>query len=555
MGKLSCNIRHWFRDLVYPGLDLHTRNRASLCQFWQKGPRDVLDAGSGNGYFSWLAYQSGARVVALNFDKTQVEKAREFLLQYKGADSTDLQIECSNLYRLTAETRVFDEIICYEVLEHVRRDVDVIRQFYRILKPGGVLHICCPYRLHPRHQAEVLDLNEAGGHVRPGYTEDQYRALLEPIGFQIRDVVGIGTPGIYRADRILRGIRNRLGDICALPFLPFTLPFVWLAKLNPRVPFSLYVRAVKPANFAVNRRVLIVTSSYAPSMIADMHRARQLAWELPKLGWQVEILSPNTAYQLRSCLDSDGAEFFAPDTLTHFVPQFWPALFRTLGFGSIGWRAIIPMFCAGRKLLRQRRFDLVYFSTTQFSLFLLGPVWQRQLAVPFVLDFHDPCYNEIAHPMWARPSLKHRISNWIAKYVERRAVTRAAAIVSVSPAYIDVLRRRYAERRPMWLETGRTAVIPFAAAPQRFGGGCPARSPSCCSVATARFYCLYRRWRSDHVSFVLTVVPNAWHGCEWKNPAWLNLFALRCMERRLAGGTVIRGIWWISPGSTGSAIW
>ena len=28
-------------------------------------------------------------------------------------------------------------------------------------------------------------------------------------------------------------------------------------------------------------------------MIADMHRARQLAWELPQLGWEVEILSPD----------------------------------------------------------------------------------------------------------------------------------------------------------------------------------------------------------------------------------------------------------------------
>ena len=52
------------RHVTYPGLDLHTRNRASLCQFWKTGERDVLDAGSGNGYFSWLAYKSGARVVA-----------------------------------------------------------------------------------------------------------------------------------------------------------------------------------------------------------------------------------------------------------------------------------------------------------------------------------------------------------------------------------------------------------------------------------------------------------------------------------------------------------
>jgi cyclopropane fatty-acyl-phospholipid synthase-like methyltransferase len=45
----------------------------------------MLDAGSGNGYFSWLAYQSGANVFALNFDGEQVKKAREFLLGYRQA--------------------------------------------------------------------------------------------------------------------------------------------------------------------------------------------------------------------------------------------------------------------------------------------------------------------------------------------------------------------------------------------------------------------------------------------------------------------------------------
>lgn len=247
-GGYVFSIRNLLRQVLYPGLDLHTRNRASLSRFWKTGPRDVLDAGSGNGYFSWLAYRSGARVVAMNIECGQVEKAREFLLGYRKADSTRLQFEQRSLYDLPEETRTFDEIICFEVLEHLHRDSDVVKEFYRILRPGGVLHVCCPYRLHPRHQAEVLDLNETGGHVRTGYTEEDYRALLEPVGFQIERVVGIGSPSVYHADRILRLIRSRLGDWCALPVFPFALPFVWLAKFSPPIPFSLYARAVKPAN-------------------------------------------------------------------------------------------------------------------------------------------------------------------------------------------------------------------------------------------------------------------------------------------------------------------
>jgi len=239
-------LKNFLRSLVFPGLDLHTRNRASLCRFWKTGPRDVLDAGSGNGYFSSLAYQSGARVVALNSDAEQVRKAKEFLVDYRKANPKRLRFEQKNLYDLGRETRTFDEIICFEVLEHIRDDQAIVKHFYRILKPGGVLHVCSPNRLHPRHQQEVLDCDESGGHVRAGYAEEDYRRLLEPIGFFIDNVVGIGGCSVYLADKTLRFIRNKWGDIPALPLLPFGLLLVWFAKANPPRPFSIYVRAVKP---------------------------------------------------------------------------------------------------------------------------------------------------------------------------------------------------------------------------------------------------------------------------------------------------------------------
>jgi len=234
-----------FRSLVYPGLDLHTRNRASLREFWKAGQRDVLDAGSGNGYLSWLACRSGARVVAMNFEASQVEKARKLFNEQRKMPPEQLRFEQRDLYDLASETRTFDEIICFEVLEHLRDDRAVVEQFYRLLRPNGYLHICAPNRLHPRHQAEVLDVDEGGGHVRAGYTEEDYRMLLEPIGFTIDKIVGIGPRSVYLADKLLRSIRNRLGDLVALPLLPFALPFVWAAKMNPSVPFSLYVRALK----------------------------------------------------------------------------------------------------------------------------------------------------------------------------------------------------------------------------------------------------------------------------------------------------------------------
>lgn len=242
---LHVMVKNWLRNLFYPGLDLHTRNRSTLCRFWKSGHRDVLDAGSGNGWFSWLAYRSGARVVALNSERSQVFKARDLLLRQRQADPDRLRFEEYNLYDLKLETRRFDEIICYEVLEHIRNDVEILRELYRVLRPGGVLHLCCPYRLHPRHMSELLDTNEQGGHVRSGYTAEDYKNILEPIGFEIGRIVGIGSPILYHADRFLRAVRNHIGDWLALLIFPCTLPALWWGRRDPDVPFSIYVQALK----------------------------------------------------------------------------------------------------------------------------------------------------------------------------------------------------------------------------------------------------------------------------------------------------------------------
>ena len=34
-------LKNFIRHLIYPGLDLHTRNPASLCRIWQTGAREV----------------------------------------------------------------------------------------------------------------------------------------------------------------------------------------------------------------------------------------------------------------------------------------------------------------------------------------------------------------------------------------------------------------------------------------------------------------------------------------------------------------------------------
>jgi glycosyltransferase involved in cell wall biosynthesis len=213
----------------------------------------------------------------------------------------------------------------------------------------------------------------------------------------------------------------------------------------------------------VTKRVLIVVSSYRPTIIADMHRARLLAQELPACGWEVEVLVPDATYQRPETLEPRADLFFAADTPVHDVPAWMPGLFRSLGMGSISWRAMWPMYKQGQKLLASRRFDIVYFTTTSFGLFCLGRVWHRQLGVPYILDFHDPWYRSLFKYVTTTKRWKWHLSRWLAKRMEAFAIADAAAIVSVSASFLNDLLARYAASGAPWLSPRRHEVIPFAA--------------------------------------------------------------------------------------------
>jgi len=128
--RLTSLIASGLRSVVFPGLDLHTRSRAALCRYWKHGDRDVLGCRQWERIISpgWRI-APGARVVAINIVADQVARSKSLLVDYRGADPQRLQFEVRNLYDLASESRRFDEIICYETLEHVRNDQDVCRKF------------------------------------------------------------------------------------------------------------------------------------------------------------------------------------------------------------------------------------------------------------------------------------------------------------------------------------------------------------------------------------------------------------------------------------------
>lgn len=243
-------IREPIKWLLFPGLNLHARLRNQVMPGYFGMPRKgeerlVLDAGCGNGMLSYQAYLKGNRVVGVSI-KDEVMRNRKLFNEYHGIAEDRLSFRDVNLYDIESLGLAFDEIICCEVLEHIRGDEQVCRSFFKILKPGGVLHLCCPHAAHPDHVNYPLDPDETGGHVRTGYTLESYRALLEPLGFQVSPPVGLGGGVRQACNKPI----TRSHDIGGLPLAIATFllmaPWAMFDAQSPRVPYSLYVQARKP---------------------------------------------------------------------------------------------------------------------------------------------------------------------------------------------------------------------------------------------------------------------------------------------------------------------
>lgn len=210
-----------------------------------------------------------------------------------------------------------------------------------------------------------------------------------------------------------------------------------------------------------SRRVLIISPHFPPATAPDMQRVRMSLAAYRAHGWEPTVLCVGAHWQ--SCALEPELERTIPPNVEIVrctaLPVRWT---RLVGVRNTGLRCWAHFLLTGSRLLRGRRFDLVFFSTTQWVVLTLGRIWRFFHGVPYAFDMHDPWRTDsYSTPGASRPpgGWKYQFARVSAWALEGWSFRRVSAVMSVSPDYVSDLRARYPHLRAC-----PTAVIPFGAA-------------------------------------------------------------------------------------------
>jgi hypothetical protein len=189
-----------------------------------------------------------------------------------------------------------------------------------------------------------------------------------------------------------------------------------------------------------------------------MQRVRTSLPYFKAFGWKPTVIAVDPKYA-DMVTDELLIKSVPADIQIHFIKAFDKKLTSKLGLGSLALRSLWQYFKKVNQILKQEKVELIYFSTTQFPVMILGAYWKKRFKVPYVIDMQDPWHSEYYQDKLKgqRPK-KYWFSYRLNKYLEPLALKQADGLISVSPYYITDLKARY----PV-IKNIPSAVITFGA--------------------------------------------------------------------------------------------
>lgn len=111
-----------------------------LSEFMDVGDISVLEVGCGEGGNLLPFARRGCRVVGVDLSEQRVRQAESFFSRECAAGT----FVCDDVMHYRGDGRLFDLIVCHDVVEHIHEKEKMLLALKRLLAPGGRLFVAFP---------------------------------------------------------------------------------------------------------------------------------------------------------------------------------------------------------------------------------------------------------------------------------------------------------------------------------------------------------------------------------------------------------------------------
>ncbi|ODT98932.1 MAG: hypothetical protein ABS79_05135 [Planctomycetes bacterium SCN 63-9] len=223
LSRAILNLKYW----IWPGTNWVSRDKSAVVRHLLRGTDDrpvrTLDCGCGNAYFAHEAVRRGGTCLGItihDWERQNCEVMRDFL----GVPADRMEFRTDRLDRFaddSANHRAFDQVMMFDVIEHIMDAHAAMRQVHVLLDDNGFVFLTTPNRDWQANASQGrLSRHEDGWHVRNGYTFEQLETVLEECGFEPIDRLRFGTLGSTVVQKIQHGLFGRFIDPLTIAFFP-----------------------------------------------------------------------------------------------------------------------------------------------------------------------------------------------------------------------------------------------------------------------------------------------------------------------------------------------